>query len=388
MRILHCVQFYHPAIGGMEEVVKQLSERLVQYGHEVHVMTSKCVGRQQANLNGVNVVEFNLSGNLALGISGDIVECQGFLLREKFDIIVCFAAQQWATDIFFQDDLITKINAKKIFVPTGFSGLYDPRYAQYFENMKKWFNFFDFSVFLSEDYRDIDFARKTGVKRLGIIPNGASEEEFTQKIKNNPSKCFNILHVGNHTGQKGHRELMKIYYHSNVFNSKLLVLGAKKVMGKCYFVCKIRSFFYNLVFKITGVKKKIEVSCLERREVVQSYLTSDLFLFPSNVECSPIVLFEAMASKTPFLTSAAGNSKEIVSWSHGGILLPSKKDNLGNTSVDVKLSTNLLNDLYKNKDKLKELGESGYRAWKERFTWEKISKRYETLYFELMEEEK
>ena len=35
MKILHTVEFYHPSIGGMQEVVKQLSERLVLLGHEL-----------------------------------------------------------------------------------------------------------------------------------------------------------------------------------------------------------------------------------------------------------------------------------------------------------------------------------------------------------------
>jgi L-malate glycosyltransferase len=35
MKILHCVESYYPSIGGMQAVVRQLSERLVKMGHEV-----------------------------------------------------------------------------------------------------------------------------------------------------------------------------------------------------------------------------------------------------------------------------------------------------------------------------------------------------------------
>ena len=41
MKILHTVEFYHPSVGGMQEVVKQLSERLVRLGHNVTVATSQ-----------------------------------------------------------------------------------------------------------------------------------------------------------------------------------------------------------------------------------------------------------------------------------------------------------------------------------------------------------
>ena len=62
---------------------------------------------------------------------------------------------------------------------------------------------------------------------------------------------------------------------------------------------------------------RILILNIDREETVAFYQTADLFLFPSNIECSPIVLFEAMASKTPFLVTDVGNSKEIISWSEG-----------------------------------------------------------------------
>src|SRR5262249_25311677 len=39
LRIVHTVQMYHPHVGGSEEVVKQLSERLAARGHSVTVAT-------------------------------------------------------------------------------------------------------------------------------------------------------------------------------------------------------------------------------------------------------------------------------------------------------------------------------------------------------------
>lgn len=39
MKIFHCVESYYPAVGGMQEVVKQLSERLACLGHDVTVVT-------------------------------------------------------------------------------------------------------------------------------------------------------------------------------------------------------------------------------------------------------------------------------------------------------------------------------------------------------------
>jgi glycogen synthase len=40
MKILHLVESYLPARNGMQEVVTQLSTRLVEKGHQVTVVTS------------------------------------------------------------------------------------------------------------------------------------------------------------------------------------------------------------------------------------------------------------------------------------------------------------------------------------------------------------
>lgn len=37
MKILFCVEFYYPSMGGAQEVVRQLAERMAAYGHEVCV---------------------------------------------------------------------------------------------------------------------------------------------------------------------------------------------------------------------------------------------------------------------------------------------------------------------------------------------------------------
>jgi glycosyltransferase involved in cell wall biosynthesis len=54
------------------------------------------------------------------------------------------------------------------------------------------------------------------------------------------------------------------------------------------------------------------ITSLSRIETLAAYHQADLFLFPSNIECSPLVLFESIASKTPFLTTDVGNAKEII----------------------------------------------------------------------------
>jgi hypothetical protein len=53
MRILHTVEFYEPRRGGAEEVIKQLSERMVLHGHEVTVATTYHPSRTSGYIQGV-----------------------------------------------------------------------------------------------------------------------------------------------------------------------------------------------------------------------------------------------------------------------------------------------------------------------------------------------
>ncbi len=388
MRILHTVESYYPSIGGMQEVVKQLSERLVSLGHEVTVATRKLPERKQNNINGVRVEEFEIVGNVVYGMKGEVEKYREFLLNSKFDIVTNFAAQQWATDIALP--ILNKIRGKKVSVPTGFSGFYLPEYKSYFENMKTWMKNYDANVFLSNDYRDINFAKANGITKNHLIPNGAAADEFLPEPKINIRKKlgikneeFVILHVGSYTGIKGHIEALKIYLKSKIRDGVILFIGHNNE----FFDSSIKRSKKFRLWKLlnSGSNKRVIIKHdLTREETVTAYKCADVFLFPSNVECSPIVLFECMAAQTPFLTADVGNSKEIIEWSNGGMLLPTIFDNKGYSHAEIDKSTKLLDDIYDNYVLREEMGKNGFKEWEHNFTWEILAKKYETLYQDLL----
>lgn len=388
MKILHTVESYYPSIGGMQEVVKQLSERLLRLGHEVTVATRKHPERKQNVINGVRVEEFEIIGNEVNGMTGEVEKYREFLLNGKFDVVTNFAAQQWATDIALP--ILEKINGKKVNVPTGFSGLFLAEYKDYFEKMKTRMKKYDANVFLSDDYRDINFARANGITKNHIIPNGAAADEFLPESKMDireklgiKKEEFVILHVGSYTGIKGHMEALKIYLKSKIRDGVILFIGHNNE----FFNSSIKRSKKFRMWKLlnSGSNKRVIIKHdFTREETVAAYKCADLFLFPSNVECSPIVLFECMAAQTPFLTADVGNSKEIIEWSNGGKLLPTTIDNRGYSHAEIDGSTKLLDDIYDNYVLREEMGKNGFKAWESNFTWEILAKKYETLYLNLL----
>lgn len=387
MKILHTAEFYWPSVGGAQEVVKQLSERLVSLGHDVTVATTKLPERKSKIINGVKIVEFAIFGNTVRGLTGEAEKYKDFLRNSKFDVVMNFAAQEWAADLFF--DVIDEVKAKKVFVPCGYSALQDPAYEDYFKKMPDVLRKYDATVYPSDDYQDINFARKVGVekKKIVIIPNGASEDEFLPKSKIDikkklsiPHDRFLILHVGSHTGVKGHKEAIEIFSRAKIKNATLLMVG-NVFGGGCSLSCPRKAFLFKLSPYRLFDSKSLIVTELSRKETVAAYHAADLLLFPSNIECSPIVLFEAMASKTPFLTADVGNSAEIVKWSGGaGIVLPTGKDKQGFSRVRIPGSVKILEEIYYDRARRKKMAEAGFNAWKKRFTWEKIANDYLKIY--------
>ena len=370
-------------------------------------------------INGVNIEEFTISGNTVAGMTGEINRYQEFLLNSNFDVITNFAAQQWATDLMLP--ILEKIRCPKIFVPTGFSGFYLPWYKGYFKDMQKYMRQYQMNVFLSEDYWDINFARDNGIEKIMLIPNGAGADEFsapdlpsTREGLGIPKDHLLLLHVGSHTGVKGHMEAIEIFEQAKLKNAAFLIVGnyaaesvrlpvrtlfwfVKKMkteflldlseylfdlvgIGKCPYFCGKMAARFNSARARKSDGKRLVIQSMDRRHTVAAYQEADLFLFPSRIECSPLVLFECMASRTPFLTTDVGNSKEIVSWSGSGMVLPTEKGKDGYSSVNIKRAVKLLEKLCANKAEREAMAERGFKAWKERFTWEKITKEYETLY--------
>lgn len=382
MKILHTVESYYPSVGGMQEVVKQISEELVRLGHEVTVATSYSKDRKEFEINGVKIIDFKIGGGEVKGYIGEddeINKYKNFVVNGDFDIVTSFAAQQWATDLLLP--LLKDIKARKVFVPTGFSELYSPVYAKYFEKMKQLMKSYDQNVFLSEDYRDINFAKENGIKNISIIPNGASGREFeglsSVNMRKNlgvPADSFVVLLVGSHSGLKGHKEAIKIFRKANINDSYLIIVGNGNT--SCTYLCKAKSFINNLI----SIDKKILVKELNRQETVDLYKSVDVFLFPSYIECSPLVLFEAMAARIPFLTTDVGNSKEIIKWSNGGQLIETFIDEHGYSRANINDGVSKLRELYKNDKVRNELATKGYNAWKNNFTWRIIAQKYENLY--------
>jgi glycosyltransferase involved in cell wall biosynthesis len=126
---------------------------------------------------------------------------------------------------------------------------------------------------------------------------------------------------------------------------------------------------------------------LSRHDTVSAFLDADLLLFPSWIECSPLVLFEAAASRTPFLVTDVGNAAEIIRWTGGGRLLPGKAsgDREGSVHADIHAGAALLGEVHANAVARERMADQAQSAWRQHFTWDRIADQYELLYRQLID---
>lgn len=150
-------------------------------------------------------------------------------------------------------------------------------------------------------------------KKLNVVPFGANlPDKYVEKKK--ISRNIELLIVGVDWKRKGIDiaiEATKILNTSQTdYHFTLNIVGFKKTKNK-YYPDYIK-FFGRLN------KKKID----DLNKLIALYLESDFFIFPTQAECSAIVLCEASMYGLPVITYKTGGLETYVDDEQSGYLLP------------------------------------------------------------------
>jgi glycosyltransferase involved in cell wall biosynthesis len=407
MRILLCCESYFPAGGGVARVNQEIAEYLAKRGHDITVATKKVPQRIDQEVKGVKIAQFEASGNRVRGIKGETEKYKHFIISGKFDAIFIYAAQQWTFDALWE--VLPEIKARKVHVPCGYSSLYDPLFAEYFRQMPDVLRKFDHLIFNASHYRDIEFAKHYCLTNFSIIANGASETEFEscpipdfrKKWGINEDE-FVFLTVGSPPLLKGHREVAIAYEQLQLPFPSVLIFDGKydpltdplqrslSIQAQRLLVKAVKSVLRRPVFSSKGFSEAMEsidrqtdkrfiFSDMPRNNLISALFSSNLFVFASHVEYSPLVLFESVAAGLPFLSVPVGNTEEIVQWTKGGAICPAEKNKAGYTMVSPLALAEEMSRLAKDPERLSKLGQQGRESWKKSYTWEKIVNQYEDV---------
>jgi glycosyltransferase involved in cell wall biosynthesis len=407
--------------------MRQLAVRLAARGHDVTVATSRHRQRTLNIVNGVKIRAFNAGGKMVYGLNGQVDDYRQFVRTFEADAILIMAAQQWSFDALWP--VLDDIKARKVFIPCGFSGLYDPDFAGYFRELPNVLRKFDHLVFNAEKYRDIDFVRNMGLSNFTVLPNGISEADFEREPDGQfrqklaiTEDAFLFLTVGNPIEAKGHRDVVDAFSRMDTDGKSAVLLsiagwsanGATNIAHRLLEIVQLeggRGLARLVRRKMARYKlatgagpqavvppalplesigsiaakasaqpfKRVILTDLERQDLIQAFLAADLFVFASRIEYSPLVLFEAAAAGTPFLTVPVGNADEIVRWTGGGILCEAAKDSYGYTRVDPQTLAAEMARCMKHRETLIRLGATARERWRNYFTWTIVTEYYEDI---------
>lgn len=353
MRLVLTVERYFPAVGGAERVVQHVAEGLAARGHEITVVTSG--QRSTEHLNGVAVERFPVRGNEALGIRGDV--SAALELIESFDpeLVFTYAAQTWTTDAcaVFLD---RQRSFRLVLAPCGFSALRSRRYAAYFRVLRHRLPRYDALVLHSADYQDWQFATEANVVRRFVIPNGAG-----QPLPRAPrSERALLVTIGSHVRSKGHADFARVVRELGCHGVIVAPTrrGRELVRG-CQAACLIRA-------RASSGRLEL-VDGRDPSAAPRALAAASVFVFPSRIECAPLVILEAMAAGVPWVSYDVGNVRELA----GGVV-----------AEDYSRLVDAVRQVLVQGDG--GLGEQGHAAWAESHRWPDIVDQYEKLFTEIV----
>ena len=375
MKILHITEAYYPDSGGVSAIMRLLSEGLVEQGHDVTVATKYNPQRETKVINNVKVEGFNVSGKFNNGYQGDVESYQNFIKNFECDIVTIYSAQTWSTDLALP--LLDKIDAKKIFIPCGFSSMYDPNYREYFAKMPDVLRIFDHIVYFDKYSWDYEFGQRHLINHFSVIPECADYGGIEPKGKtfreeyNITTKCF-VLCVASYGRNKAQHYLLEAFLKTKSKDVTLIFIGSKP--GD-----RNQKIYFNLLqlmgfaVKILNITRNIKLLTDIRKEmVVKAFHEADLFLLGSTFEVgTPLVIYEAMAAGLPFISNKCGSLGEL--YYAGGWVVNSTRE-----------MANGIDILMGDKDLRKKLAVNGKKEYDNNYTVSCYINKMKRLYTSIL----
>ena len=347
----------------------ELSKSLRKRGHNVKLVIVKDIGEKKPN-NNQNIIYFpTISHKLLSGLIFGLIITFYFPLifrKKKIDVIIIDGTSVWlpfiATLKLLRIPLILDIRT----IPTR----------------KKNEISFNINLFLSKYIIDglttiTPELKETIIKdynfnskKIGIWPSGVSTTDFI-KIKNNSNsdikKYYNefvIIHHGSHGKSRGITNLIKSIAELDINlrkKTKLILVGIPKNRQK---------EFLDISNKI-GVKEQIElISKVEYKKIPSYIQSSDIGIIPLSPEkkwwkvSAPLKTLEYLGMGKPIVATNIPFHRRIFEKCECGILIDSNNPKSLSDAIEY---------MYRDRKRLKEMGEKGRELVKKYYTWDKIA---------------
>ncbi len=381
MKLLITAFTFAPQVNGVAEVVRAHSEHFMREGHEVAIATAFDASRQhKSEATHAPVFEFKMSGvgNLRHPYRGEISKYQEFIRDWDGDVIFCHCWQSWPTDLAVPM-LRRSRAAHKVLVSHGFSAHYYPKLVRFPRGFVTWgawqpyvwrairvMRQFDRVVFLSSlanriVYYDHWLSKKHRLENTCVIPTGVHAGKFLEELPDFRA-LFSIgdrrmvLCLSNYDPLKNQLMAVQAFMEADVSGSVLVVVGKN--------FNEYTELLRTWCRQAKGEDRVVFLEKLDERLIRAAYRAADLFVCPSLWESGPLVLLEAMAAGTPFVSVDVGFASQLA----GGIVVANQL-----------AMANAIRDLLNDPAAREKLGRLGQAECERKYDWKVIMPRYDDL---------
>jgi len=378
MKILQIAQFFSPVHGGSAEVPYQLSKELVNRGHEVTIYASDYKSSQEY-INSIpevrvclfrswlNYAKFHVTPGIIKRVKKEV---------KKFDII---HMHNYRT---FQN-MVVYYYARKYKIPYVLQahGSVLPIFQK--QKLKRIFDLFFGYRILSDASKVIALTRTEAEQYKGmgvdedkieIVPNGIDLSEYDNLPERGEFRRKHsirddekiILYLGRIHKIKGIDLLVK------AFTDLIKKLGDVRLV----IVGPDDGFLSTLKKQIDGLKiddKILLTGPLYERDKLEVYVDADVYVLPSVYEIFGVTVLEALACGTPVIVTDRCGIADIVD-DKVGYEVEYDKDQLRDAIFKV------LSD----EELRRRLGKDGKKLVREYFSWDKVVRKVEKVYKEIV----
>jgi len=322
LKILITTEQFLPIKSGVATVVSELAFKLAELGHQVTVATGKNAERNVNNYPSITICEFNIRGGFGNFYRGETNAYVNYILTSDADIIINECVQTWNSDLLFPH--LSKIKAIKILHSHGFP-LFQMKIKNPWANIKAKFyyrslihslNQYDKVLILSSKASEIPYFNQYQFHNYEVLPNGVPTELIASESKKLPDFPI-LLSISNFFPFKNQEFILRAFY--KVQNQTTLIfIGSSQLHGYLDYLKKLKNSFDQQF----GKRNVVFYDSLTRTETLSFLSDATLFLHGSKLEAFPIVILEAMATATPFISTDVGNVQEL----KGGIVIHDEKE--------------------------------------------------------------
>jgi glycosyltransferase involved in cell wall biosynthesis len=407
LSIVHVSPMYHPAVGGAELHLKEVSEGLVARGHQVTVLTADVkdswaiVFNQRGGLptrelvKGVKVVRFDPRG----GVLGAMLRAS-MTVRGGYRILSAILSNDEMAYLLRGPQLfsmIPHILSSKPDIVASMNWYWPPAYHAYLARKLKRFTLVGIPLFhTARPWVDHAVYRRMLAQCDAVVTNTEHEAEFVQQRARTRAEVAGVgVHPEQFLSRDGsHIRTRYSLGHHPVIGFVGRQIGTKGIVKLIEAMRSVWKWNPDVRLAIAGPQAKLNdeveslIKSLNEREAARVvrinefrdedkaslYDAFDVFALPSTEDSFGISYLESWMCRKPVVGGRIPSTQCVID---EGI------DGLTADPYDAEDIAAKIIELLSDRDKRETMGRNGYNKTVSRFTWEKVTDKMESLYREL-----